>query len=1018
MIKFKHIRSKLLVFFSLAAAAALLLTLALSIWLQTHLIRAEWQNSLQAQASLIAHNSQAALDFQDQREATRLLQSLAGNPAIMQASFYTNAGQILFARYRSPQLPDTAQLTHATWQSGEHFRFTDKQLLVRAAVPGDEQARLEIIASLEPMQHAIWTMALKTALYLSVLFTLMVLLANQVARRMASPLLKLSELTADMARNPQLGNRFRVRGEDELAQLGASFNQMIDSLQARDRELDNYRQGLEELVEQRTHELKIAVDAANEASRAKSDFLARMSHEIRTPMNAIVGLGQLLLKSGLNEHQRRQQEQVLSATDMLLGLIDDILDYSRIEAGKLEVEQIPFALEQILNDVSSQLALRAQQRGLELLLHLEADVPPRIVSDPLRLRQILINLVSNAIKFTEQGEIIVRVRHIPAPSDSAHDWLSFSVSDTGMGIPTDKLDSLFTPFTQVDSSMTRRFGGSGLGLAICRQLVDLLGGHIRVDSRLDAGSTFTFNIPYRIAPDDIGPAHLPSAEPGLQHKRALIIDDNASAREILQAMLDELGMRTQTAASGEQGLQMLQQASAAGDPFELILLDWLMPGMDGIETARNINSRMKTDIPAILMVTAGSYEKLSILGDSAGLKHILTKPVNRSALHDSILESLNLHRNSSPHEPTNSGSNHDFSPIHHARILLVDDVEINRMVALALLEETGVQVDTAEHGRQALDMLNRTRYDLILMDIQMPEMDGLTATREIRKQPSHANLPIVAMTAHARASDREASLQAGMNDHLTKPVNQNELYHTLLKWIPHRQVDAAQTPVPAAAPLPAPATTSQPAGGIPGLPVLPGIDSEVGLRHSLNKPDLYLRILSRFPLDFANNIKDMRQAIATGDWPLARRLAHSLKSGAATIGAIELSTQARHAELALAEAQQPEADALEFMEQELQRLCGLLAGLHSSTGAAKTTEPATAPAGTAALKQIEQLEHLLANDDAGALALLAPLHESLPGQPAIQALLDELNTQIEDIEYEAALALLPELRSLLQEPAP
>ena len=992
---FRHIYHKLLVLFSLAITLSVLLVLALTVWLQTHLIRDEWRNSLQAQASLVANNSQAAIEFQDPREGRRLLRSLENNPAILQASFYIDANHILFARYRSPELDENLQFNDAPPRPGEHFRFSDKRLLVWASIPGNSNdARLEIISSLAPMHQAIRETASKTALYLSALLIALLALAYQAARRLASPLQELSSLTTEMAQNPQLAKRFRVRGDDELALLGSSFNHMIDSLQARDRELESYRLDLEELVERRTRELVIAVNDANEASQAKSDFLARMSHEIRTPMNAIVGLGQLLLKSGLNERQRQQQEQVLSASNMLLALINDILDYSRIEAGKLEIEQIPFSLEQVLHDVTSQLALRAQQRGLELLQYQAADIPGQVLGDPLRLRQVLINLINNSIKFTAQGEVIVRVKRVSLP-DSNRDWLRFSVQDTGMGIPEDKQKLLFTPFTQVDDSITRRFGGSGLGLAICHQLVGLMGGLIRVYSQPGIGSLFTFDIPC-CESGERRQHWLP--EPVLHQQRILVIDDNASARAILQAMLTDLGMRSQTAASGKQGLQILQQASAAGDPFRLVLLDWLMPGMDGIETARHMQEMLQEQVTTILMVTAGSYEKLDGLTENSGLQHILTKPVSRSMLQDSLLECLGHRGGSLPDGQLDSHARYDFSLIRHARILLVDDVELNRLVALALLEETGVQVDTAENGLQAVTMAEENDYDLVLMDIQMPEMDGLTATREIRKRPWLQQLPILAMTAHVREPDREQSLAAGMNEHLAKPVDQDELYRALFKWIPHQSPDPhiAQQEQPAAA---------------SSLPELPELDTAKGLAHCMNRPDLYLRILSGFPAEFGASTESINAAITREEWELARRLAHSLKSAAATMGADSLAGLAQAIELQLAEQQQPDATLLNDMDTQLQLLCRQLQAI----GPTAATKPAAASCRDSMLQLLEQLHQLLEKDDAEALAVFESLRTSLAATPAAAAILEELQHQIEDIEYGAALALLPGLQQLLQE---
>lgn len=1004
----KHVHSKLLLVFSLALSISVLLILLLMVWLQTHLVRAEWQESLQTQARLIAHNSQAALDFQDQREAQRLLHSLERNPNILQASFYVDARQKPFARYSSSQVTNiNLPLVRLAQQPGETFRFTDNKLLVWSDIPGDSnEARIEIIASLEQMRQAIWHTAIQTAMYLAGLLAVLLVLANQAARRIASPLQELNRLTTEMTRNPRLSSRFQVRGEDELAQLGSSLNHMLDTLQARDKELERYRLGLEQQVEQRTRELVVAVDAANQASQAKSDFLARISHEIRTPMNTIVGLGQVMLNSGLNEHQRQQQKQVLSASDMLLGLINDILDYSRIEAGKLEIEYIPCNIEQVLKDVSSQLALRAQQRGLELLVHLDTAVPVHILSDPLRLRQILLNLVNNAIKFTEKGEVTVRVAHAPAESGASHGWLNLSVQDTGMGIPANKLDDLFNPFTQVDDSMTRRFGGSGLGLAICRQLAELMGGSIQVKSRDGHGSTFTVSLPCHAADNDL----LPSTASRQLQQRVLVIDDNASARDILQSMLDDLGMRTATAASGERGLQMLQQASAAGDPFQLILLDWLMPGMDGIETAQAIRT-IAGDIPAILMVTAGNHEQLSTLASRVGLRQILTKPVERTALQEGVLNvlSLDYQQPDTPEQP--SDTRYDFSSISHARILLVDDVELNRLVALAMLEETGVHVDIAENGRQAIEMLDQTDYDLILMDIQMPVMDGISATRKIRQQQKFRQLPILAMTAHARISDRDASLAAGMNGHLSKPVSQDTLYQALLKWIPPLCARATEASTDTLQPV---SSHNRATDQRPELPELPGIDTVRGLSHSLNKPDLYLRILSRFPAEFGHSLEQIGLAIEAADWVWAHRLAHSLKSAAATIGASTLAAQAAGMEQLLAAQRMPNSAQFNSMCAELRRVCVLLSDLPATSGNTVTTDSGER-CSHAALILTEQLQQQLVSDDAAALATLVELQHSLSGIPSAGPVLEQLYEQIEDIEYQAALDILPALRQLLQE---
>lgn len=1006
MFQFHHIRTKLLALLSLAAVLTVVLIMGLMIWLQIHLIRGEWQTSLQSQARLIAYNSQAALEFQDVREATRMLKSMQGNPGVMQVHLVADHGQRIFAEYNSPAMSSTWAHDHAYPEGGEGALFEKQRLTVWAPVPGTGgSAAIEVVASLDYLHESIADMVTKTALSLLGMLFVLLFLADRAASRMAAPLIRMSRLTDRVAQDPNLQERVAIHGADELAQLGTSLNQMIDSLQARDRELEQYRLGLEEQVRQRTLELTGAMEAAQAASRAKSDFLARMSHEIRTPMNAIVGLGKLLLKTGLNDNQRNYQEQVLGASDMLLGLINDILDYSRIEAGRLDIEQVDFSLEHVMRDVAGQIALRAQERGLELLFHIDAGVPLHLSGDPLRLRQVLVNLVNNAVKFTEQGEVVLHAS--VGTGNGGVPELSFAVRDTGMGIAAEKLDELFSPFTQVDGSMTRRFGGSGLGLAICHQLVELMGGRIAVQSTPGVGSTFSFSLPLREASNPVQTSTCQAVSGQvevLSQLRVLVIDDNASARDILCSMLETFGMRAESAVSGEEGVQRLCQASAAGDPFELVLLDWLMPEMDGIETARTINSTLKDQIPSILMVTAGSFEKLSGLVESVGLRHILTKPVNLSALYDSILEAL-LARGAirieaaPPARAPAAGqppASYDFSPIAHARILLVDDVALNRTVAAAFLEETGVSIDTAVHGREAVEKVENNDYDLVLMDIQMPEMDGLTATRTLRANPRHASLPILAMTAHAMAGDRENSLAAGMNDHLTKPIDPDALFSALLKWIPHRGVVTDR-------PVATPAAST----GNRDIPELEGVDTAKGLSHCMNRPELYLRLLGNFTGEFGDNAAGIALAQQEGDLERARRLAHSLKSGAATLGAMTLSTQAKAIEYLLADGQQVDDSQLQALDASLQGLCTQLQRLQPVSAAIQNNSAAAA-------SLLGQLKQLLAADDARALGVLEQLEQALAGHAQAGAVLSSVRELIEDVEYEDALAALAPLHSLLE----
>lgn len=1008
----RTIQGKLLALFTAAIIAAVGLVFVLMLEQQQRLIRSEWSNSLMAQARLIATNSQAALDFVDREEAQRLLKAVEGNPSILRARLLIGNGQPPFAMFA--RTPDAAgQSVPEPPPDGAGIHFEERQVTVWAPIAGsDGAAVVELLASLDAMKQAVWSTATETGLSLLAMLALLLWLSRRGARRLAVPLQELNQLMARISDNPALPERAAVRSEDELAQLGRSLNQMIDKLQARDQELAQYRQGLETLVEQRTQALLAATEQAYQASRAKSDFLARMSHEIRTPMNAIVGLGKLLLKTGLAPRQRDYQEKALAAADMLLGIINDVLDYSRIEAGKLAIETIAFDLEQVLRSVTGQVALRAQERGLELLVRIGAGVPRRLLGDPLRLGQVLVNLTHNAVKFTECGEVVVCVQLHECSATRA--VLRFSVQDTGIGIPAERQQELFTPFMQVDGSITRRFGGSGLGLAICRQLVEMMGGSIEVQSQAGVGSCFSFCVALALPQQD-GAAQRATAgghSSLLRGKRVLVIDDNGSARDILCAMLKQFGMRAEAAESGARGLQLLRSAAASGMPYHLVLLDWLMPDMDGIETARRIQAALwPQGIAAVLMVTAGSYEKLSAQMAGAGLEHVLTKPVNESALHDAMLEALlGSHAAALQGPGMPEAAQHDFSAIRNARVLLVDDVELNRTVALAFLAEAGVQVDIATHGQEAVEMVAARDYALVLMDIQMPELDGLAATREIRKNARRRALPIIAMTAHAMAGDRERSLDAGMNDHLTKPIDPEALYAALLRWIrPGRAAaPAAGQALPAARPQPA-ARASAP-------PALAGLDTERGLAQSLRRPELYRRLLDNFVAEFGASTEAMRKASAAQDWPLARRLAHSLKSAAATIGATDLARQARELERGYADGQAASGASLQAAAAELHRVVGLLAAPDGAAPAPALETAAPASPQRCALL-LEQLAAQLRDDDAAALRTIDRLQPLCAGGAPRQALA-ELRALVEDVEYAAALHCLPRLRTLIETPSP
>ncbi|WP_018946338.1 response regulator [Thioalkalivibrio sp. AKL17] len=763
-----------------------------------------------------------------------------------------------------------------------------------------------------------------------------------------------------------------------------------------------------------------ARDEAESATRAKSEFLANMSHEIRTPMNAIIGMTHLARRTDLTPKQRGYLDRIDSASQALLGLINDILDFSKIEAGKLELEESPFALEDVLRNVWDIVGLKAEDKGLELVHRVDPALPHHLTGDALRLGQILTNLVGNAVKFTEEGEVVVGATCERMEEDEA--VLRFEVRDTGPGMSREETRRLFQSFTQLDGSVTRQQEGTGLGLAISRQLVEMMGGEIGVESEPGRGSTFHFSVRLGLNtaagdPHETLGERLTGAE--LAGRRALVVDDNASARETLEEMCRYLGMEVEVVPSGAAALAQIDQALEEGRPYDLVLTDWRMPGVDGIEVAQRIKAHEGARMPAVLMVTGFAREEVLGRAERAGVDGILLKPVSQSTLLDTLSGLFHVHpEETSPMPAPAEKGKRESADMSGSRVLLVEDNVINRELATELLQDLSCEVTWAEDGREGVEKARNETFDLILMDIQMPRMDGLTATRRIRARPDLAEIPIIAMTAHAMEGDRERSLEAGMDDHVTKPIDPQVLEETLGRWMNNvpgagdSQACEAGADAMQAAPEPAPE---------PDLPEsLPPFDLPAALARCGGKPALLRKMLAGLERDYSDAGRRLRERLEQDRAEDAQRLAHSLKGVAAALEAAELRTAAEAVELALRDGD-PETQELETrlqsLEAALAEATAAVAGLGGVAhgGDRENPSPASAePCGPFPHEALRALRERVAQNQLGARREFDGLRPQLEGRgfdPEVQAIAEGL----ESLDFDAALTALDRLLDGMRE---